>query len=87
MRVHMLKLAEEREITPYTWVSPTTATAAGARRCADLVLQLKEYNERPTRGVPASDPRGLLRQETRRLTLYLWVYPNGHNRRGGNLLP
>jgi hypothetical protein len=24
----MIKLTEEREITPYTWVSPTTATAA-----------------------------------------------------------
>ena len=27
-RVRMIKLTEEREITPYTWVSPTTVTAA-----------------------------------------------------------
>jgi hypothetical protein len=27
-RVHMIKLTEAREITPYTWVSPTTVTAA-----------------------------------------------------------
>jgi hypothetical protein len=26
--VHMIKLTEAREITPYTWVSPTTVTAA-----------------------------------------------------------
>jgi hypothetical protein len=24
----MIKLTEEREITPYTWVTPTTVTAA-----------------------------------------------------------